>query len=777
MKFTLWDSKFFQAMILHDKAQILLDSEQFEELFSAIRNAISITIKTEKISPLFLLRKKIMLLSSLKIHAQAIRKIYDNPEYYIDAIDFHRNVMRNMEGMKPSDLLFDCVLMTADMLSIAGIRVDEKYFYDSVYYLEWSEKIDEATQKFKYKARVLASKGKFFKLMYDKNRDPTHLNLGIENFEEAYSLFLKEKKERFMADVAANLGCMYFDRSLINSSAVDREKSIMYLVKASEILQKSGQSKQLSDIQALLGVSISDRRYGYEHKNREVSLTYNINLLESLSLEVQPTEWLMAACNLFKSFSQDGTLRTFLLEREDWCFDMLKKMSQASESIGDTDTAYLYLTSRQQVLSAIGKYSVVDETPELVNLANRVLETEGVNSLWLELIIKIGVNYFNADNGIQNSIDCYEAAINSVDPNLHPREFIDIYVRLAQCYFHSGNTEKTIERLRSAVVLLAKIKAKASIRDRSTLRTTIYLPDHVLSMIPYLLIQHGEIIEAVMSLEMVRFHPVDAFMEDFFCIDSKPNRAAMMFRYSVMRMIECCMPFISAEEQIKEFKNIERLRNQVDSVKNQHSEFTENGFLGNFRLNIKKYDTWVLIPICGLESSKLVLIPPRSNEIHVSDEINFGLKSITQFLTNSDYGLSVVIDSVKKSNDESAKGGANISRAFAVLENFLWEFAGKWLLENCGHIQQYNPIKLSIIAHGPLALLPFSLAQNPEDPGQNLLDMAEISYAPSLYALYALQERAKLVLNDFHVGFVSPEDVHVYFSENSFIMIRGWFVY
>jgi CHAT domain-containing protein len=282
--------------------------------------------------------------------------------------------------------------------------------------------------------------------------------------------------------------------------------------------------------------------------------------------------------------------------------------------------------------------------------------------------------------------------------------------------------------------------------------------------LPFCALMAGDIPAALMYFDLVHSRQLDSDVQMLFLISKCVNADSMMHKFLQVkqgqRLLQLPRLFEKEGEQgfsdepefkdeTKKVATIEKLSAGLERLSDAYPTFTRRHFLEHIDQHIYKMDCWVFMPIFGYNASRFLLIPPKS--------------SIDAVFVSPVYESSFLSEIHKLRGADSEFGWINIfgelneprlNQALMDMQAYLWERYGRWIVSVIGATQHESTPHLCIVSNGFLSMFPFALARDP-DTGSHLIDFISISYAPSLYAAFSIEERLNSYNNDFAIACVN----------------------
>lgn len=787
MGLALWDSEYKEITRLHDLSMRSFFEENHSETYDYAVEALDKLSRKRKWPRMARYSKNILHGNLLCFRSQSLEALKPNDPSLFSILthDYKQAIGLLREEPNGVRMLFMAMSTLVDLLIEKSLREEVSYFEEAYSYLTNMKAIAEkvSSEMFLDKAGVISRMASCHG-MYVHGNSLYDLDKAIRFLEESNEFYETKSHTENQIKARISLAKFYYQRSQNNTDRQDIEKAILHQEKVMQLICGTGPRERPVPESASLHLAFLGHLYLYRNKDWvHDSIQTAFQLLNTASGMIDdkkyPIDWVDCVLDLIDAVFRmqeptvvrpdiDGLMQT-VDEHFQRIFEILEEGFYPREM-------FRALMVRGNILSAFGGYQKEDALKELKRLSEQIQGIEKYNDLYIE----VQIAYSNEAYGsIKNDelIEFYETASNQIDIKKSPTNSFDIFLRLGKCYQIDNQQGKAILNYRKALELLISFKKTRDINNLGRIKKRVHSSDLFILNIPCALLETDGAIDALRSLEHLRFHPVTPLLEELYVLEHQVNRMHWITQRNLTRMAEITLhgsgkkgDKFETDEEFNEFQkrydyrlqerivNLAKIDNyykKVAELKEEHPLLTEDYFLSNLNDFLPRIESWVLIPLPNDSNMRHILIPPHAKEsdIFVSDPIHSSyIEALSELVGENREGWLPMIHQYQSPpycNDMEL-----IDSVFDRMQTYLWnDFAG-WICSVLETLPVKSPIELTIIPYGSFSLFPFCMAKNP-DNGEYWMDRVNISYAPSLYACYTLQERRKLYKEKPRLGYMS----------------------
>ena len=779
MKFKIWDRLFSDIYNLHNKAFDYFNEELFDLAFQYSNEAIKNIPINNSFSYFPLFSKHEVYANLFFIRAKSIEQIEPDTQNNFESIanDYFKTIAYFENSKEIHHTFFSAIVSYSEFISRKCEISDIPSFYlNKAYELliqgqKASKNISHSLDEIQAVILIQLSIWSAFK--HDQNLY-FDIEKAIEYLEIAHEYFKKNSSKDYLLQVKFRLAHTHYIRNTDKNYSIDIEKAILYIEEYLEMTDN--EDKNLDIVSALLGEILLNKSINPKHVN--ISAAYEtLNFAHSMvSPDKDPALWVRLSVNLIDC----------LLQRKDWSHyikdvpdiritseDLLKKIFKILDTNFDPIIYYKALNLNRKVSKIYNYYSKGDSLKHLDFLAQKIEGNKQLEGLWIDVQLDYIAEISNSEN-VNKVIIILNNILSTIDIQEWPEFVFDVYLRLGVCF--NGDLNKMVENYEKAMAIFIRLKKERPEQKAPSFRKGFAAIDRQLLTIPYAVLQSGDLLSALKYQEFLSLHSVSDELEDLSIIENQMNRKHWMYKRNTTKIAERVLNTLNSDIEKKQtIDKIENYYKELIELKKHNQEFTSFNFIQNINTNIEKLSGWVLVPIFSNLNLVLVLIPPHSkaSDIITSKPISYGWSHIYKAMLdgkdgswlNSLHYYTARLDRVHEIASPIEKRKAKqeyqnqLESAFKNIQKFLWELCGEWLTSTLSMQNVTFPVDLNIVSQGSLSLLPVGLSRNPNDD-TFLFDKVNISYVPSLYALFSLQNRLHFWKEPEKFGFIVDKSIN-----------------
>jgi CHAT domain-containing protein len=753
----LWPKSLYHELLdKHNRAAHLFSIEDFHRLYEETSLALQDVKGLDGWSLIPKRDRQLLVANLIFFHARALEKI--EPSSTGNAwkiVHLYERALTLLASNRQNPTFFSCCLAITDVCIWHAYSCPQEFVMCAIKYATLARTTVPPTNEHQYAVAT-------------RKIGDAHAvaPLGKENIEQAIRLYreaLKLFKEQDLHDevfaTTARLSHTFLN-SFLRDDPTNVEQAISY---ASSSLNNEKVDISRTDFGRLysdIAYAYSIREYGVSDMNTVIAVQLFQYALEDLRDDPQVRDvWVVTAFRFINFLLKRSPvhridLRSFL----DEIFSRIER---------NTDPEFWYYGLKiKKAMDRLGKVNFNAEKDNFRNELNKLLcyiRKETHPELWLEIQLFIA-DEFNLQDVllIPSAIATYKAILHEAEilqvSGLHELH-VDLGIRIARCYCRIDRWIEADSHFSSSIERLNGV---------STKNTVFHEMNESLREAPIAAIHCNDIGRALEYSDYVYCKSIAFDLENLAQIDAQINRHSLFRRYIRVKLVQRVL--LLEEDESKRLGILRQMKQYMNDLDDALGTCKAVGGRSEFYSNLDNYlpklDSWVLIPILGERNSRLILIPPRAHlkDIYISKELDINYVSETYILARDyDDGWFATINrlrgiaSLKDYPVELKEELGKIGKDFAEMEDHLWENYCKWVLTILQEHSATEPVRLCIVATGPLFFFPFSIAMDSYSEKQ-LIDFAEISYAPSLYSFYSLHERAKRYPDSPSLGFITGTD-------------------
>ena len=774
MTFKIWDREYKKIYRLHNLAIEQIEANSIEQ---AHQNADEALQKLENhrhwsLSSAF--SKNLVYANLYFIRAQSREENEPMIEKYFSIItsDYKHAIDLLKNEDKPNDTFFSAISAYSNLLIKQSIQTDNSYWKEAYYYLMLAKQASETVfAEFNaYQAQILSQLSTCLG-SWDIHNPVYDVNKAIDYLKISHGYYENHGDRQNLLSAKRNLALFYYNRASETNNSSDIERACFFIQNYMEICDED--DKSLSLVAGFLGDVFSIKKTNARHVNIEIAIKLLNFAHGNINPDKHPMAWSRVGINLINCLLQQKEWSTVLKNRTDIkniCDNVIQQIFEILEESFEPKLTFEALSTKKRMGKVFDSYSIGDNLNNLNALSQKIKGDKNFEELWIDIQLERAREFPELRN-IEELIAIYEDILSTVDINKWPVYCFDVYLELGKCFIEQNNSEKASENYKNALELLFQYRQEHPTISPALLRKKLISGDRSILTISFRVLKTDDPILALQYQEFLRFHPVVDALEELLIIEHQTNRKHWIFKHKMTKMAELVLNTMDADANKKEtIDKIDHYYQEFGALKNRFLHLTEFSFISHIEQEIEKLSSWVLVPVLDKNLGTLLLIPPHSKptEIIVSEPISCGwvdiLKKITAEKENSWIACTTEYETrlrqIASIRDEAESENQfndfqeTLDSTFEQVQLYLWDIFGRWIQNTLLEMNITFPVPLSIVAQGSLTLLPFGMAKNPET-GKHLFDIVDISYVPSLYALFSLQNRLKFWKYPEKLGFIA----------------------
>lgn len=393
-----------------------------------------------------------------------------------------------------------------------------------------------------------------------------------------------------------------------------------------------------------------------------------------------------------------------------------------------------------------------------------VIKRRRFPKLWTDLKLSlINEDYRRNDKDVvRECLGRYQEVAQLSDLSQRPDMHFYTHTRIAVCHVDLGQWQDAAKYLDQATAnLIDDIENRYS--DASRMKYRIPVVDFEMRLLPYVPLMVGDIEKTLVRFDYIYSRALAYDLEILDLIDQQINREALIELYIKVKQHEFVLPMSDSEQRPSMLEFLTTANKRLDTLRANAKSITRREFFSDLEPHLKQLDCWTLLPVLSNDNLRLALIPPRATlkDVYVSETKPVGFN---QELVFSDYM-------------EWAEGNDQHDQSFLTVCTHLWANYIGWVIDilNDAGIKEDERISLNIIATGPITRFPFAMAISTSNE-KMLIDSADISYTPSLYVLFSLNQRAKRFKDSINMAFIAgAEDEKIQNIEMEHLHVKQLF--
>jgi CHAT domain-containing protein len=536
---------------------------------------------------------------------------------------------------------------------------------------------------------------------------------------------------------------------LFRTEASNVEKALIYASQALEGCLESGPTRL--SILALIASALSYRRYGDTTGNRNTALWIYQNIIEQNGAQYVAQSPYVILDWIQLLFESGGI--TSQLDRAHQYIDTAIEFFEKNDN--NHQSHFTALAFRFQISKLQNKgveSSIADKTLYMKGLSRlqSCLDLASEQLLWVDIEWRrYGLGLPSQSRASKHERLKYLVYLSeTVDLTLEPHLNFEINANIACQHFFLEQWQEGNKHAQKALAEALRningsfIGFSPELYDLPASRETI-------RELPFGALMADDVSTALILFDIIHSRQIDTDLETLLIISARTNADSLRKNFNNLKKMQRVPYVMEHGNELSEIALIEKAIEELEQVSALNSELSRSFFLENLDRQLSLLESWVFIPLLGHKRSRFLLVPPKSTfkDIHLSPMYEFGYISISEALVgkNSQFGWLKIFSDLR---------GERLDLEIARIQEYLWEVFGQWVVSIIkSHTSEGEVPHLCVVQNGFLQLFPFAFAKD-RSTGKHLIDFVSISYAPSLYSIFSVEQRLKKSHEELAMTFV-----------------------
>jgi CHAT domain-containing protein len=738
----LFGGKQFKQLIrLYKEAERLYLLRDFDALFVVTNEAIHI-LETDSPWPLsaFYISEPITRGNLHYFRASSRYEIQDARErlfpldvfkYVLDDLDAAIELLRKTSGAEPT--LDSAAILYASTIVFHSNAISQDHACRALSYLASAQRNVAESGDDENLAAILGCTSAVLVKTYA--HQPEMMQKALLCLTQSLEIYERLGQKEGTLTCKTHLARLYL-LPVFRHEASSFERALTYAIEVLESHTEQGPDRL--SMFAVIGDAYAHRRFGERSHNHTIAIGAYETLLEEESPKRNAELWPFAILAWVRLLFESQTITKQLarvrehLEAALIFFDKKDYLNECFDALN----FFFRIANIENVDEERSLANVIWYKQELTKLQDRLdMPSDGL--LWMEIEWRRIAFDLSSEEFIQEQLNRHLHLCDQFDLTKNPAINFEAHANIAYLSFVLKKWQDGNEHVKKAMFGIFE-NIKGTFRGSSQELYSLPAGRKVIRELPFGALMADDALTAIICFNVIYSRQLDLDLETLLLISARVNTDSLMMKFMSLKRMQRTTRAFDIKSNFSDIKAIERITEELTQLRTLQPELTRSFFLQNLDRELSRVASWVFIPMLGEKQARFILIPPGSSfeKAHISPAQDIGFISTAQELIGTD-GQSRRVKIFR--DPDNQRTDLDIVR----MQEFLWDSFGRWIVRTIANNSPQGAVPhLCIVQSGFLSLFPFAIAKD-SATGKHLIDFVSLSYAPSLYSIFAAQQRLK----------------------------------